>query len=200
MQSTLKLQTGLLRPPASGLQQASAGRLEHVEGESPGPSKEEPALASGSCPQSIIGKEGVNQAPFGHQVTSEKPVVSTRPGGRDAELNRLLLDQLADKWSLLVLQAFCDGPGALRFNEIKRRVPGVSQKTLTQCLRRLERNGILRRRVVAAAPLGVEYSITPLGDTLAEPFAAMRRWAEAHLPEVQEAQARFDESDPDRRV
>jgi DNA-binding HxlR family transcriptional regulator len=115
----------------------------------------------------------------------------------DVALDRLLLDQLADKWSLLVLRAFCHGPEPLRFNEIKRRVQGISQKTLTQCLRRLERNGILMRRVIAAAPLGVEYSVTPLGDTLAEPFAAMQRWAEKHLPEVQEAQARFDGAEID---
>lgn len=110
----------------------------------------------------------------------------------DVELNRLLLDQLADKWTILVLQVFCGGPEPVRFNEIKRRVQGVSQKTLTRCLRRLERNGILERRVVEAAPLGVEYSITPLGWTIAEPFGALQRWAEKHLPDVLEAQARFD--------
>ena len=74
----------------------------------------------------------------------------------DFELSRLLLDQLADKWTILVLEVFCDGPEPVRFNEIKRRVQGISQKTLTQCLRRLERNGILKRTVIAAAPLGVE--------------------------------------------
>lgn len=92
----------------------------------------------------------------------------------DVELNRLLLDQLADKWTILILQVFCGGPEPVRFNEIKRRVQGVSQKTLTRCLRRLERNGILERRVVEAAPLGVEYSITPLGWTIAEPFGRSR--------------------------
>jgi DNA-binding HxlR family transcriptional regulator len=110
----------------------------------------------------------------------------------DVELNRLLLDQLADKWTILVLQVFCGGPEPVRFNEIKRRVQGVSQKTLTRCLRGLERNGILERRVVEAAPLGVEYSITPLGWTIAEPFGALQRWAEKYLPDVLEAQARFD--------
>jgi DNA-binding HxlR family transcriptional regulator len=110
----------------------------------------------------------------------------------DVELNRLLLDQLADKWTILVLHVFCDSPEPVRFNEIKRRVQGVSQKTLTQCLRRLERNGILERRIIQAAPLGVEYSITPLGWTMEEPFRALQRWAEKHLPEMLQAQARFD--------
>src|SRR5260370_33457466 len=86
------------------------------------------------------------------------------------EVSRLVLDQLADKWTILVLSTFCGGTQAVCFNEIRRRVPGISQKTLTQCLRRLERNGIVERRVIIAAPLGVEYSVTPLGWTLAEPF------------------------------
>lgn len=164
------------------------------------PTPELRAAAPGSPPQSIIRKKSVNQAPFGYQVTSEKLGMSQDCGARDIALDRLLLDQLADKWSLLVLRAFCGGPEPVRFNEIKRRVQGVSQKTLTQCLRRLERNGILERRVVTAAPLGVEYSITPLGNTLAEPFGVMQRWAEKHLSEVHEAQARFDGSAPERDV
>ena len=68
----------------------------------------------------------------------------------------------------------------------------MTQKALTACLRKLERNGILTRQIVAGAPLGVAYSITPLGWTLAEPFMAMQRWAEQHLSEVKVAQAQFD--------
>ncbi len=108
------------------------------------------------------------------------------------EVSRLVLDQLADKWTILVLSTFCGGTQAVRFNEIRRRVPGISQKTLTQCLRRLERNGIVERRVIMAAPLGVEYSVTPLGWTLAEPFGALQAWANKYLPRVLEAQACFD--------
>jgi DNA-binding HxlR family transcriptional regulator len=104
--------------------------------------------------------------------------------------SRLLLDQLADKWTILVLVALCDGPK--RFNAIKRRVEGVSQKALTQCLRRLERNGLVERTVLPSGPLGVEYAVTPLGRTLEGPFEALRVWTTAHLPAVLEAQARFD--------
>jgi DNA-binding HxlR family transcriptional regulator len=82
--------------------------------------------------------------------------------------------------------------GPKRFNEIKRRVEGVSQKALTQCLRRLERNGVVHRTVLPAAPLGVEYAVTPLGRTLEGPFEALHAWTTAHLPAVLEAQARFD--------
>ena len=55
-------------------------------------------------------------------------------------LDRVLLDQIAGQWTLLVLGALCDNEGRGRFNAIKRAVPGISQKTLTQCLRQLERN------------------------------------------------------------
>ena len=114
--------------------------------------------------------------------------------------DRLLLDQLADKWTILVLGAFCPVHHTLRFNELKRRVPGISQKTLTQCLRRLERNGILERHVVDAAPIAVTYTITPLGFSLREPVKVLQAWTETHQAEVQAAQARFDarqrEGDP----
>ena len=59
-----------------------------------------------------------------------------------SEFDRLLLDQIADRWSILVLGAICAAGGTLRFNEVRRRIDGIAQKTLTQALRRLERNGI----------------------------------------------------------
>lgn len=62
-------------------------------------------------------------------------------------LVRVLLDQIAGQWTLLVLGALCDNKGRARFNAIKRAVPRISQKTLTQCLRQLERNGLVERRV-----------------------------------------------------
>jgi DNA-binding HxlR family transcriptional regulator len=106
---------------------------------------------------------------------------------------RILLDQLADKWSILILGELCDGP--VRFNEIKRCVSGLSQKTLTQCLRRLERNGLVARRVLTLGPLGVEYALTPLGRSLTAPFEALFTWAEDHMSEMLNAQANFDERD-----
>jgi len=65
--------------------------------------------------------------------------------------SRLLLDQIADKWSVLILAALCHEP--LRFNAVKRRLEGITQKALTQSLRRLERNGIVARRVVTAVSI-----------------------------------------------
>ncbi len=103
---------------------------------------------------------------------------------------RLLLDQLTEKWSMLVLIALDDGP--LRFNAVKRQLVGVTQKALTQCLRRLERNGIVTRRVVPASPIAVEYAITPLGRSVQKPLRTMYRWTTEHLAEVEQARSAFD--------
>jgi len=104
--------------------------------------------------------------------------------------SRLLLDELADKWSVLILAALKDGP--LRFNEIKRTLEGITQKALTQTLRRLERNGILARRVVEASPIAVEYSVTALGKSLKKPFKALYDWTVVNLPDVEAARQLFD--------
>ncbi|MFP3480444.1 helix-turn-helix domain-containing protein, partial [Burkholderia sp. SIMBA_057] len=81
--------------------------------------------------------------------------------------SRALFDQIADKWSMMVLHVLADGP--LRFNVIKRQLEGITQKALTQCLRRLERNGLISRRVIPVSPVAVEYAVTPLGRTLEQP-------------------------------
>jgi DNA-binding HxlR family transcriptional regulator len=77
-----------------------------------------------------------------------------KPDGSD--FDRFLLDQIADRWSILVLGAICGSGGTLRFNAIRRQVDGLAQKTPTQCLRRLERNGIIERGLIDGAPPGVE--------------------------------------------
>ncbi|MES3711870.1 putative HTH-type transcriptional regulator YybR [compost metagenome] len=105
--------------------------------------------------------------------------------------SRYLLDQIGDKWTMLILTALCEKP--LRFNELKRCLEGITQKALTQALRRLERNGILARLVIPSSQVAVEYRITPLGRTLEEPFTALRLWTVQHLSTVMEAQSEFDE-------
>lgn len=80
---------------------------------------------------------------------------------------RRLLDQLFDKWSLLALAALCDRPR--RFNELRQDLPAVTPKSLTTCLRRLERNGMVERAVVSTDPVAIEYRITPW----AEPFGPL---------------------------
>jgi DNA-binding HxlR family transcriptional regulator len=105
--------------------------------------------------------------------------------------SRNLFDQIADKWSMMALIALEDGP--VRFNAIKRRLQGVTQKALTQCLRKLERNGLVSRRVIPVSPIAVEYEITHLGRTLLDPFKAMHAWTMSKLPEVEQARRAFDE-------
>jgi len=114
--------------------------------------------------------------------------------GAPVKSSRLLLDQVTDKWSILILAALCAQP--LRFNAIRRQLGGVTQKTLTQSLRRLERSGILARRVIPASQVAVEYSITPLGRTLEGPFQALFDWTVRYAAVVEQAQAAFDTRQP----
>lgn len=103
---------------------------------------------------------------------------------------RLILEQISDKWSILIIGALCRGP--LRFNSLKRELDGVTQKALTQTLRRLERLGLVERHVIAGSPVAVEYSVTPLGESLKAPFQALLRWSLKHGPEIEAAKQRFD--------
>ncbi|MEU7714938.1 winged helix-turn-helix transcriptional regulator [Micromonospora chalcea] len=104
--------------------------------------------------------------------------------------HRELLDQVLDKWSLSVLNELCERP--CRFNELRRAIPAVTQKSLTATLRRLERNGIVERHVVATRPVAVEYRITRLGKTLRAPIDVLLDWADAHLPQIEQARRTFD--------
>lgn len=103
--------------------------------------------------------------------------------------SRPILDQISDKWSMMAM-AVLERP--TRFNEIKRRLDGVTQRVLTQTLRRLERNGMVERRVLPTSPVGVEYSLTPLGESLREPFGALYGWTVAHADEIQARQRDYD--------
>ncbi|WP_328923393.1 helix-turn-helix transcriptional regulator [Streptomyces sp. NBC_00190] len=103
--------------------------------------------------------------------------------------SRPILDQIADKWSMMVM-AVLDKP--TRFNEIKRRLEGVTQRVLTQTLRRLERNGMVVRRVLPTSPVGVEYSLTPLGASLREPFGRLYDWTVNNADEIRAHQMDYD--------
>ena len=103
---------------------------------------------------------------------------------------RLVLDRLADKWVVLILDLLAQGP--MRFNALRREIEGVSQKVLSQTLKRLERDGLIARQAFPTVPVTVEYSITPLGRTLAETVAALAHWAETHIESVFEAQRAYD--------
>src|SRR6201981_3189768 len=107
-------------------------------------------------------------------------------------LDRVLVDQIAGRWHLLILCALCDHQRKARFNALKRSVPGISQKTLTQCLRQLERSGLIARRVLTDSPLGVEYSFSRLGYTLEAPVRALYNWTRQYSAAVRTAQEAYD--------
>ena len=113
----------------------------------------------------------------------------------DAELtitapHRELLDQVLDKWSLHVLNELCERP--CRFNDLRRAIPEVTQKSLTATLRKLERNGIIERTILSTRPVAVEYRITPLGKTLRTPVDVLLAWATTHMEDIDRARDRFD--------
>lgn len=105
---------------------------------------------------------------------------------------RMILDRVADKWTLLILNILVERP--MRFNQLKRDVEGISQKVLSQTLKNLVRDGFVERNVFPSVPVTVEYSSTPLGKTLAKPIAELTYWAEQNMERVLSSQKKFDES------
>lgn len=105
-------------------------------------------------------------------------------------LVRPVLDKVADKWTIMILTVLCPKPS--RFNEIKRRLDGITHKALADALKRLERNGFVTRTVLPTAPIGVEYAITPLGLSLRPSFEALCNWAIAHSADIENARSMYD--------
>lgn len=103
---------------------------------------------------------------------------------------RQILDRVGDKWAVLILLLLREEP--MRFNQLRRTIEGISQKMLSQVLKSLERDGLLKRRAIATVPVTVEYSITQLGLTLAAAVDPLRDWAEENLKDVLAAQRRYD--------
>ena len=103
---------------------------------------------------------------------------------------RTVLDTIADRWATLIIDLLATGPR--RFGALQRAIGGISQKMLTQTLRTLERDGLVRRTVYPTTPPSVEYALTPLGETLTGPIAALREWAERNIDDVLAARAAFD--------
>jgi DNA-binding HxlR family transcriptional regulator len=103
-----------------------------------------------------------------------------------------VLETIADKWSVIVIYALSTTETS-RYSELQRLISGVSQKMLTQTLRKLERDGLVERQVYPVVPPKVEYSLTPLGKTLTELLKAICKWSESHLNEIEAARLRYDE-------
>ena len=105
-----------------------------------------------------------------------------------------MLDRIGDKWTVLVVQTLDEGP--MRFNGLKRRIRGVSQKMLAQTLRHLERDGLVSRQVFATTPVTVAYALTPLGRTLVGALTPLIAWSEGMIGDVMAARAVFDAREP----
>ncbi|MEN0117078.1 MAG: helix-turn-helix domain-containing protein [Agrobacterium cavarae] len=105
---------------------------------------------------------------------------------------RPVLDKIADKWTILILTVICPKPS--RFNEIKRRLDGITHKALADALKRLERNGLVTRTVLPTQPIGVEYAITPLGHSLRQPFEALCAWAADNSDRIDAAAKAYDDA------
>ncbi|MFB9947251.1 winged helix-turn-helix transcriptional regulator [Rhizobium puerariae] len=106
---------------------------------------------------------------------------------------RDVIDRIAGKWSTLLLEALARRP--YRFGELRRLVPDISQRMLTQTLRNLQRDGYIEREVFPTKPPSVEYRMTELGHSLFEPLSKVLKWAEANHSAVKAARAKFDESE-----
>ena len=104
--------------------------------------------------------------------------------------SRQVLDAISDKWVTLVLTALAEGPQ--RYSDLARRIAGVSQKMLTQTLRRLERDGLLTRTITPAVPVRVDYELTALGETILPVVVAIKQWSEAHIGEIHAARDTYD--------
>jgi len=103
-----------------------------------------------------------------------------------------VLARIGDKWTVLVVMLLADGP--LRFNELKRRIGGISQRMLTFTVRGLERDGLVQRTVFPPVPPRVEYALTPLGRSLLAPIQHLAAWAIENMPEIEAAQQRFEQA------
>jgi DNA-binding HxlR family transcriptional regulator len=97
------------------------------------------------------------------------------------------LDVIGGKWKVVILCWLKQGMH--RFGELRRRLPGVSERMLTQQLRELERDGIVQRKVYPEVPPRVEYTLTPFGDTLRPLMDMLNRWGETHMKRIAERPA-----------
>lgn len=111
----------------------------------------------------------------------------------DPEIKALVEDiigKVADKWTMLILEALQE-QGTLRFTQLGKAVGGISQKMLTQTVRRMEEDGLVRRTVHPVIPPHVDYALTPLGESLSQAFCGVWIWAEKHHDAIKEARQAF---------
>ena len=129
------------------------------------------------------------------EIARARAYAVKRPAGdidpRLAALVHDLIDRVADKWTMLILEVLTES-GPLRFSRLADKVAGISQKMLTQTLRQMERDGLVTRTVYPEVPPRVEYELTPLGLTLGGAFCGVWVWASDNLKAVEAARQAFD--------
>ncbi|MBI2034742.1 MAG: helix-turn-helix transcriptional regulator [Candidatus Levybacteria bacterium] len=108
-----------------------------------------------------------------------------------------VIDSISGKWTVMIV--FALSQKSRRNGELKRIVSGISHKVLTQTLRRLERDGVVARKVYPVVPPQVEYSLTPLGTSLVDLLSNLRVWAKKHYGEVEKARTKYD-SRPKKKI
>lgn len=103
---------------------------------------------------------------------------------------RSILDRVGDKWGTQIISHLAGG--TTRFNDLKRQIEGISQRMLTETLRKLERDGLLVRTVYPTIPPKVEYSLTPLGKTLVPIIRELVVWAKTNSAEIKASREKYD--------
>ena len=103
---------------------------------------------------------------------------------------RNILDHIADKWSMIILVVLASRPH--RFGELKREIPDISQRMLTKTLTDLQEDGLINRTVYPTKPPSVEYSLSPLGESLLIPLWELVPWANSHADKIEYARERFN--------
>jgi DNA-binding HxlR family transcriptional regulator len=116
--------------------------------------------------------------------------VVTMSEQRPWDLEREILDLIADKWAMLIVN--CLGRGTMRFTQLKAEVAGISHKMLAQTLRGLERNGIVERFAHATVPPRVDYSLTPPGRELLEVAIQICGWTRRNREDIERARIAFE--------
>jgi DNA-binding HxlR family transcriptional regulator len=109
--------------------------------------------------------------------------------------SRMVIDLIADKWSIMVIYGL--SKGTARHSDLHRMIAGISQKMLTQTLRRLEAHGLVKRTVYPVVPPKVEYTLTPLGESLLVPVTALKMWAEDNSDAIEDALDQFARLSPE---
>jgi DNA-binding HxlR family transcriptional regulator len=101
-----------------------------------------------------------------------------------------ILGRMGDKWTILTITMLTERPR--RFNELKRLIGGISQQMLTRTLKALERDGMVTRKVYPTIPPQVEYSLTELGQSLAQPLLQLAMWVLHHTDEIKASRQAHD--------